>query len=147
MIPLRLPRPLTGRDRVAYHAAASMVSNDVVGLFACAVEMLESIGPSRPEAIAALLPLASGTLSQLADSGLRGGLTGPVARGDAETLADHLDELSRRSPDAALIHRALSRTLLNLTERLGPTLSATDRKRMRRLLDPRETGRRKAPRV
>jgi predicted short-subunit dehydrogenase-like oxidoreductase (DUF2520 family) len=145
MHPLPLPLAMEPRDRVAYHAAASIVSNDVVGLFALAVELIRSLGPSRGEAVDALLPLASGALARVAESGVEEAMTGPVARGDSETLGAHLEELARRHPEAEQIHRALSRVLLRLRPR-APR-AETDDDRLRRLLDARAGGRPRGPRV
>ncbi|HXV75231.1 MAG TPA: Rossmann-like and DUF2520 domain-containing protein [Candidatus Polarisedimenticolaceae bacterium] len=147
MVPLRLTRQLGARDRVAYHAAASLASNDLVALFATAIEVFESIGTTRGEAIAALTPLVRATLEQLAAAGPRGALTGPVARGDVETLERHLDELPRRVPEAAEIHRVLSLRLLAIAERLHPGQASEARRRIRRLLDPVRAGRRRGPAV
>jgi predicted short-subunit dehydrogenase-like oxidoreductase (DUF2520 family) len=46
------------------------------------------------------------------DNGLRlgiGGLTGPVARGDADTVAEHVAELARVSPEGRRAYVALAR--------------------------------------
>ena len=119
LVPLRLPRGLTESQRATYHAAAALVSNDLVALLALGTEMLESIGLSRRAAREALLPLARGTLDQLSGAGIRGAITGPVARGDLETLRGHLRALGRRSKAAAEVHRLLSRRLARLVREQG----------------------------
>ncbi|WP_308113517.1 Rossmann-like and DUF2520 domain-containing protein [Kineosporia corallincola] len=73
--------------RGLYHAALAHGSNHLVTLVAQALDLLRSAGVDDPARL--LAPLLSASL----DNSLRAGdsaLTGPVARGDAGTLADHL---------------------------------------------------------
>jgi predicted short-subunit dehydrogenase-like oxidoreductase (DUF2520 family) len=80
------PMILAPNRKARYHAGATMASNYMVTLASCAVELLESSGLSREEALEALLPLMRGTLENLASLGLPDALTGPIARGDATTV-------------------------------------------------------------
>jgi predicted short-subunit dehydrogenase-like oxidoreductase (DUF2520 family) len=134
LVPLPLPATLGAADRAAYHTAASLVSNDVVALLSAATEILMSLGLSRRRALEALYPLASGTLAQARAGGVEGALTGPVARGDSETITRHLRAVRKRSRDVAEAHRALSRVLADLGHRVG-MLSARQRRDLRRRLD------------
>ncbi len=118
LTPLRLPARLSKENRSTYHAAAALVSNDLIALLDLGTELFESLGLSRTAARGALLALAQGTLSQ-AEGGLKGALTGPVVRGDTETFNEHLRILRRRSPDDAEVHRLLSRRLARLARRHG----------------------------
>jgi predicted short-subunit dehydrogenase-like oxidoreductase (DUF2520 family) len=87
--------------RAVWHAAAVVVSNGIAGLLAIGEELLTSIGIGDPESV--LGPLASGTLAN-ARAGGGGGktLTGPAVRGEADTLARHLDAIAR--VDRELVH-------------------------------------------
>ncbi len=114
--PLHLPGRMSKKDRTTYHAAAALVSNDLIALLDLGTELFESLGLSRTAARGALLALARGTLSQ-AGGGLKGAMTGPVVRGDTETLDEHLRVLRRRSPEDAEVHRLLSRRLARLARR------------------------------
>jgi predicted short-subunit dehydrogenase-like oxidoreductase (DUF2520 family) len=138
LVPLPMPSRLKPSDRVAYHTAASLVSNDVVALLSLASDLLESIGVPRSKALAALLPLTRGTLSHAEAGGLEGALTGPVARGDVETTAAQLRSLSRRSRAGADAHRLLALRLLALAEDQG-RLDPARRRELRRLLDKRRS--------
>lgn len=133
LVPLRLPARLSPADRELYHAAASLASNDLLALLHLATRSLEKLGLGRDAAVRALLPILRGTLEQAAERGLRGAFTGPVARGDAETLASHLRRLARRSGRAAEVHRLLSRQLLDLAAETGD-LSRSQRSTLHRLL-------------
>jgi predicted short-subunit dehydrogenase-like oxidoreductase (DUF2520 family) len=146
LLPLRPARPLRSSERAAYHAAASLLSNDLLALLGIGVELLESIGYGRRAALAGLVVLARGTLDQVKDAGLRSALTGPVVRGDTTTVEAHLRRLAARSRDEAEIHRLLSRRLLRLAEREGRAPAVASRSRLKALL-ARPAGRGTGPTV
>jgi predicted short-subunit dehydrogenase-like oxidoreductase (DUF2520 family) len=119
LVPLRLHAGDAGDARAAYHAAASVVSNDLVALLDLGVALLARAGIGPRQAIAALLPLAHGTLTQAAGEGPGAALTGPVVRGDLATLRSHLAALARVDRDAVEIHRLLSVRLARVAARRG----------------------------
>jgi predicted short-subunit dehydrogenase-like oxidoreductase (DUF2520 family) len=88
------------------------VSNDLLALLDIATEALVAQGMKRGLATRALVALARGTLAHVEKGGLPAGLTGPVARGDVQTVAAQLRSLGHLSPDAARVHRILARRLL-----------------------------------
>jgi predicted short-subunit dehydrogenase-like oxidoreductase (DUF2520 family) len=93
-------------QRVLYHAALAYGSNYLITLVAQAVELLTLAGIEHPQRL--IGPLLSASL----DNALRLGdqaLTGPVARGDAASVAAHLRAIAGVSPDAAAGYRALAR--------------------------------------
>ena len=96
--------------RVAYHAAATIASNHLVALLGQAARVARDAGVP-PEA---LLPLARATLENVDDLGPAAALTGPVARGDADTVARHLRAIA---PEERSAYRALAREALRLTGR------------------------------
>jgi len=110
---------MSPRDRTAYHAAAALVSNDLLALMAIATDLLESIGVGRRQATNALVPLARGTLCQVERSGLGGPLTGPAPRGDVATLRAHLDRLADGTAEEREIRRLLSLRLARLALERG----------------------------
>jgi len=86
--------------RPLYHAAAVLASNYLVVLLHEAVGLLEQAGASREEAERALASLALGTVENVVELGLDRALTGPLLRGDVETVELHLRTLS--AEDATL---------------------------------------------
>jgi predicted short-subunit dehydrogenase-like oxidoreductase (DUF2520 family) len=98
---------LEGDQMAAYHAAAAIASNFVVGLLDAASELLASVGISHEQAVAALVPLAQGALDNVADRGVVSGLTGPIRRGDVDTVERHLRALSIASQDLVELYRRL----------------------------------------
>jgi len=112
-------RPFRVADdqRVTYHAAATIASNHLVALLGQASRVAAEAGVP-PEA---LLPLVRATLENIDTLGPEAALTGPVARGDADTVARHLDTL----PAAELrAYCALAAEALRLTGRDDVALAA-----------------------
>jgi len=87
------PKHVPDRQRVLYHAAAVFASNYVIASVAEGVRLLEAAGWKREEAERALAPLVEGVAANLRRRGIVKALTGPIRRGDAETVARHLAEL------------------------------------------------------
>ena len=113
------------KDRPLYHAALAHGSNHLVTLVAQARQLLAQAGVERPDRM--LGPLLSAAL----DNALRSGddaLTGPVARGDAGTVAAHTEVLARAAElsgtdDVLATYRALARATAEramATGRLDP---------------------------
>jgi predicted short-subunit dehydrogenase-like oxidoreductase (DUF2520 family) len=93
-------------NRALYHAALSYGANYLITLVAQSLELLTTAGIEQPQRIIA--PLLSASL----DNALRLGdhaLTGPVARGDAESVARQLAAIARVSEQAAVGYQALAR--------------------------------------
>ncbi|MFI9029065.1 Rossmann-like and DUF2520 domain-containing protein [Streptomyces sp. NPDC053560] len=93
--------------RPLYHAALAMGANHLVTLVAQSLELLGKAGVEAPDRM--LGPLLGAAL----DNALRSGdaaLTGPVARGDAGTVAAHVTELRKHSPQAVSGYLAMART-------------------------------------
>jgi predicted short-subunit dehydrogenase-like oxidoreductase (DUF2520 family) len=99
------PFPLDDRDRAAYHAAASIASNYLVALEETAVELLERAGIEGGRELIA--PLVLRTAANWAERG-DAALTGPIARGDEETVARHVDAIAAIAPELLDAYRALA---------------------------------------
>lgn len=81
-------------ERAAYHAAACICSNYAVAVEALAQKLMSRWTGSDEAAWQALLPLFKGTAANLFGTKNPGAvLTGPIARGDAATVAKHLEVL------------------------------------------------------
>jgi predicted short-subunit dehydrogenase-like oxidoreductase (DUF2520 family) len=103
-------------QRVIYHTAAVFASNYVVALMAAATRLMVEAGVDEAAALRALASLARGTLDNVVQIGPRAALTGPVARGDVDTIRLHLARLS--GEDRAL-YCALGREALRLAQAAG----------------------------
>ena len=94
------------QDRPMYHAGLSHGANHLVTLVAQAMQIVASAGVQEPQRLVApLLHAALDNALRLGD----GALTGPVARGDAGTVAAHLEQLNQQTPDIRPTYVALAR--------------------------------------
>jgi predicted short-subunit dehydrogenase-like oxidoreductase (DUF2520 family) len=103
-------------DRPLYHAAACMASNHLVALLAAAEEIFSRWSDDPAGARAAFWPLVEGTLSNFKNLGPKQALTGPIARGDCQTVGWHLQALP---PGHAELYKTLSRQTLGLAQQSG----------------------------
>jgi predicted short-subunit dehydrogenase-like oxidoreductase (DUF2520 family) len=119
--------------KALYHAAAVFASNYAVSLLSVAERLMVQAGVGAEEAQAALTTLALGAVENVAAHGPIAALTGPVARGDADTVARHL---ARLSGDDRHVYCLLGREALKLASVRG--LSADAVLRMGTLLGEAE---------
>lgn len=120
-------------DRTLYHAAAALAANDLVALLHVAEKAAMAAGLTAEQArdgLGHLMQTALDAVRRLPnDAPLWLGLTGAVARGDATTLARHMQALGQHDQATALLHCQLSTELVDLMRdgAMGPaTLAALD---------------------
>jgi predicted short-subunit dehydrogenase-like oxidoreductase (DUF2520 family) len=92
--------------RPLYHAALAHAANHLVTLVASSADLLEAAGVEEPRRV--LQPLVGAALDNVLRLGDQA-LTGPVMRGDAGTVARHVDEIGNVSPQTADLYVALAR--------------------------------------
>jgi predicted short-subunit dehydrogenase-like oxidoreductase (DUF2520 family) len=109
------PQPVADSQRVLYHAAAVFASNYEDVLLDVAVGLLQAAGWSEKEAVGGLGALAEGALVNVRKRGPVAALTGPIRRGDAETVRRHIAALS--ALEATGVQRRLH--LVDLYRMLG----------------------------
>ncbi|HET7232763.1 MAG TPA: Rossmann-like and DUF2520 domain-containing protein [Longimicrobium sp.] len=102
--------------KALYHAAAVFASNYAVALLGVAERLMVRAGVAQDDAQAALARLAVGAVENVASLGAAGALTGPIARGDAETVERHLARLSGAERD---LYSLLGREALALARDRG----------------------------
>jgi predicted short-subunit dehydrogenase-like oxidoreductase (DUF2520 family) len=89
------PVEIAEADRAAYHAAASIASNFLITLEAAAERVAAAVGLEREQ----LVPLVRATVENWSRLGPERALTGPVARGDAVTVARQREAIAELAPD------------------------------------------------
>jgi predicted short-subunit dehydrogenase-like oxidoreductase (DUF2520 family) len=97
--------------RALYHAAAVLAGNAPLALLARATSLLAEAGVAEADAHRALGALLAGAAANAASDGAASALTGPVVRGDAATVARHLDVLSADPSTRELYRRLALETL------------------------------------
>lgn len=114
-------RPLTIRlgSKALYHLALAVASNYTVTLVALAGEVLESAGLNRDDARALVQPLLAGTVTNLERHPPEQALTGPIVRGDVETVEHHLTALRTLLPHLVPVYAALAAEAARVAVRGG----------------------------
>lgn len=99
-----VPVEVLDEDRAAYHAAASIASNFLVTLEGAAERLAGQLGVDRQ----LLVPLVRATVENWAAFGASAALTGPIARGDEETVARQRRAVGERAPELLALFDALA---------------------------------------
>jgi predicted short-subunit dehydrogenase-like oxidoreductase (DUF2520 family) len=110
------PFRITAKAKPVYHAGAVFASNYFVVVQAVAQRLLRHAGLTDAEAWEALKPLVEGTFENLKRQEPLAALTGPVVRGDGDTVLRHIASLTI---DDQLLYRALGRAALELAQKRG----------------------------
>ena len=106
-------------DKPLYHMGASVASNYLVALIDYAINIYQHIGMKPEEALGALLPLIRGTLTNIEKLGTVQALTGPIARGDAETIKGHLRAAGHLDQELVDLYRNLGLYTVKVAEKKG----------------------------
>ena len=105
-------------EKGRYHAAAVFAANFPTVLAAIAIRLLREAGIPEQEGWAALRGLMAATVANVQEGEPAEVLTGPIVRGDADTIMRHLGALAS-DPFARDAYIALSRAALPLAEQAG----------------------------
>jgi predicted short-subunit dehydrogenase-like oxidoreductase (DUF2520 family) len=120
-----VPEWIAEQDRPLYHTALAHGANHLVTLVNEAVDRLRDAGVEQPgKVLEPLLRAALENALRLGDAAL----TGPVSRGDAGTVAGHLDRLAVCAPESLPAYLALARRTADraiAAGRLRPVDAAT----------------------
>ncbi len=126
---LRMRPVVLATDRKArYHAAAVFAANYTVALAGIAERLARDAGVPPEMAGQLYLPLMQGAVSNL-ELGPAAALTGPIRRGDAETIRAHLAALD---PADRELYRSLGLAALRLAREAG--LEMESARRVERIL-------------
>lgn len=122
-----VPLVVADQLRPAYHAALCHSANYLVTLVAQAQELLGDCDIADSDDIRGLLePLLTAALSESLGAGVSA-LTGPIARGDCGTVAEHLAALADSAPDISATYRALGRATAHRAAQAGRISNGTSR--------------------
>ncbi len=103
--------------RPLYHAMCVFASNFLLAGLVGAEVISKRLGIARQTAQPALLKLAVSALTAVSELGLQKSLTGPIARGDVETVEANLAALQSHLPELVQPYREFSRLLLEYVRR------------------------------
>jgi len=113
------PVSISSEQKPLYHAAAVMACNYLTALMDVSLATASGAGVESQTAWEALEPLVKHTVANISNMGPAAALTGPIARGDAETVMRHLEALKKHDLELAEIYRVLGRRTVRLAREKG----------------------------
>lgn len=120
------------KEKLQYHCAAVLASNGLVALMGVAEELLAKLSSDTgSSAVHVVGPLVEQTLENVKRHEPHAALTGPVARGDEETITAHLEMLASDAPHLIPFYLTLSTEMVRTAVRGGKL----QREQAERLLD------------
>jgi predicted short-subunit dehydrogenase-like oxidoreductase (DUF2520 family) len=119
--------PIRRQDKAAYHAWGTFASPLLTALLATTQQVAALAGVDPKEAKQRMMPILRQTLENYASFGAAGAFSGPIVRGDADTVKKHLRVL-RGAPVAREVYSELARAALKF-------LPVKHRNTLKRLLD------------
>jgi predicted short-subunit dehydrogenase-like oxidoreductase (DUF2520 family) len=99
------------KSKVLYHALGSFSSPLLVATLATAERVGRAAGLSRTQTRKMIGPIIEQTIRNYLERGAAAAFSGPIKRGDINTLRRHLGDL-RKTPEAREVYRALVRSAL-----------------------------------
>lgn len=110
---------LSDEDKVKYHLACVFACNFPVILFHMAECLFEEVGFSVADRKSLYMPMVRTTIDNVERLGPAAALTGPLRRGDVETVKVHLRELESYSEEVLATYHSISLGGLKMLEREG----------------------------
>ncbi|WP_298624183.1 Rossmann-like and DUF2520 domain-containing protein [uncultured Legionella sp.] len=102
------------QEKALYHAAATIASNYLITLAHISEELLLQAGIKSEQARAMINNLMQGNINNLAESAqIDDALTGPLARGDVQTLSQHLQAI--KNPAIKELYKKAGLVTLEMT--------------------------------
>ncbi|HZC24372.1 MAG TPA: DUF2520 domain-containing protein [Candidatus Binatia bacterium] len=105
------PFAIRKEDKAAYHAWGTFASPLLTALLATTERVACLAGVKRKDAVPRMIPILQQTLANYAERGAARSFSGPIIRGDVETVNRHLNVLTR-IPVARDVYVALAQASL-----------------------------------
>ena len=110
-----------------------MASNYLVTLLDLAFRLINTAGIAGKDAFKVLKPLIDGTLANIEEVGIPTALTGPIVRGDVETVAKHIKEIGSKNPELLALYKSLGFHTLAIAKAKG-TISESVAEQLKKIL-------------
>jgi predicted short-subunit dehydrogenase-like oxidoreductase (DUF2520 family) len=105
---------ISAEDKTLYHAASVMASNYMTALIDTAIDLMQEASIPYLSANEALQPLITTVLKNVFEQGAAKALSGPISRGDVETVSRHLEAICQRDESIAEIYKVLGKRTVEL---------------------------------
>ena len=113
------PYRIDKKAKILYHAAAVTACNYFIALMDAALALAEKAGIDRSTAWSALEVLIKAAHNNIENLGTKEALTGPIARGDIDTVKRHLDQLAHTNDDLDDLYRTLGSYTVTMAVQKG----------------------------
>lgn len=116
LIKLNITR-IEPNQKILYHTGACIVSNYLVTLMNTGIEIFKKIGFTQDVSLELIEPLVKGTINNIFSKGPENSLTGPISRGDIDTIKTHLETLDNQDPRLKEFYCVLGNETINLAKK------------------------------
>jgi predicted short-subunit dehydrogenase-like oxidoreductase (DUF2520 family) len=103
-----------------YHLSSVMASNYLVALIYAAGQMMETTVAKEGNPEAMLQALAGTVMANLGEDGLDNSLSGPIERGDIQTVSGHLEALKKDFPQGTELYKIMGKLMLQISKQRDP---------------------------
>ncbi|WP_018968848.1 Rossmann-like and DUF2520 domain-containing protein [Rubritalea marina] len=111
--------PIAREHKVLYHLAGVMACNYLTTLAATSSSLLKQCDIEAKQHMQILGPIMQATLNNLMQGSPSSALTGPIARGDHDTVAKHLESLQLLAPSLLPLYHILAKATLPISQSQG----------------------------
>lgn len=98
---------IESENKVLYHASCCIASNYLVTLIHSAFSLLKKSKIKKDIYFKILMPLIYKTIENIEKVGFEKALTGPISRGDTNTIQKHVEEIEKKMPKLLDLYKEL----------------------------------------
>jgi predicted short-subunit dehydrogenase-like oxidoreductase (DUF2520 family) len=111
--------PVNPEQKTLYHAGTVIVCNYLAALLEFGVRVYAKCDIPREQALQVMEPIVRETADNVFKSGTVQALTGPIARGDHQTVAKQIEALDAWNPRCGELYKLLGLVALDLSREQG----------------------------
>lgn len=105
---------INANKKTLYHAAACVLSNYLVTLLDVSHKIFEESGVNKGDIQEATMPLLESVIVNLKGKNCKDALTGPIKRGDENTVRMHLESLDTFMPEMTALYKLLGNKTMQM---------------------------------
>lgn len=105
---------IKSKDKPLYHVMCVFASNYLVTLMSAVLDIANELEIKPTLAFKILTPLINQTFNNIKRNGVQKSLTGPIERGDIETIKTHFEILNKKTPELIPLYQTMGLKALDL---------------------------------